>query len=238
MNKLILLKNLLLDILFPKFCVNCNKEGKYICNSCNLFISENALICPICNKGSFFGQTHKSCKKKYELDGLVSIWDYDGVIKMAIKKAKYSGVFDILNEMVEKSFFIISNEKRFDSFLSFLSNNDFDIFYVPIHKKKEKKSGFNHSKIIAKKFGEVFNKKPENFIIKKVNSKSQTKLKKDERVKNVKDTFFIKQDLNNFKKVILIDDIFTSGATMRECSNAIKKAGVKEVWGFTLARTI
>ena len=132
------LKNLLLDLFFPKFCVNCNKEGKYICRSCEIFISENALICPICNKGSFFGETHKNCKKKYGLDGLISIYDYDGIIKMGIKKAKYNGIFDILNELTERAFFLISAEKRFNSFLSFLSNNDFDIFLHPYLQKERK----------------------------------------------------------------------------------------------------
>ncbi len=238
MKTFLKLKDLLLDIFFPKFCINCHKEGEYICKSCELFISENALICPMCNKGSFFGETHKNCKTKYGLDGLVSIYDYDGVIKMGIKKAKYGGIFDILNELTERAFFIISNEKRFNSFLSFLSNNDFSIFYIPIHKKREKKNGFNHSKIIANKIGKIFNKKPENYIIKKVNSENQARLKKEERIKNVKDTFEILEDLSNIERVLLIDDVFTSGATMRECCKIIKKAGVKEVWGLTIARTV
>ena len=58
-------KDLVLDVLFPKFCVGCGIEGKYICDKCSIFISEAMPVCPICYNSSFFGETHHNCIKKY-----------------------------------------------------------------------------------------------------------------------------------------------------------------------------
>lgn len=231
------IKNLVLDILFPKFCVGCGREGKYICNKCEIFISENSLICPVCGQASFTGESHFNCKGRYSLDGLISIWDYDGVIKEVIHNIKYKGMFDLIDECVDRAFNYISKDptKRFDSFLSFLSSESTYITYVPMFRRKEKQRGFNQSKIIAKKIADISNKKMVSLIKKIINTESQTKLKKEERFKNVKGSF----EANRGRaSVLLVDDIFTTGATMRECCRALKSQGVQEVWGFVLTRDI
>ncbi len=70
-------------------------------------------------------------------------------------------------------------------------------------------------------------------------TESQAKLDKAERVKNIEGVFNIRKDQNKIpEKLVLIDDIWTTGATMKECCKVLKKAGVKKVWGFTLARTV
>ena len=78
------IKEKLLNLLFPKICVGCGREGSYICSKCDLFVSESILICPICGNSSPSGETHSNCVNKYSLDGLISIWDYDGLIKKLI----------------------------------------------------------------------------------------------------------------------------------------------------------
>ena len=224
------LKELFFNIFFPKFCLNCRKEGSYICKECEIFISENFLICPICKKPSFFGETHKECKRRYGIDGLVSIWDYDGIIKMGICSAKDSGIFDVITELTERAFYALSLEqnRRFKYFLSFLLIEDFHIFYVPIKSKKEKERGFNQSEIIAKKFGKIFNKTPLPFLKKRADLSEWRK-----------DNFYVvKEDLKEFKKAVLIDDFLFSGETIKECARVLKKAGIEEIWGFTLGRAV
>ena len=75
-----------LDILYPKQCLGCGKEGHYICKECEKFTTENNLVCPVCGNSSFTGHRHESCGTKYSIDGLVSTWDYEGIIKKAIKE--------------------------------------------------------------------------------------------------------------------------------------------------------
>jgi competence protein ComFC len=237
------IKEILLDIFFPKFCFSCQKEGSYICEDCLLFLTEAGFVCPTCGKTEHFGRTHINCKKRKGLNGLVSLWDYEGLIKKLIHEIKYNSLLDILEEIMINGFFMIEkNEKRFSFFLDFLFEEKTVITFVPLTKKKENKRGFNQSEEIAKKIALFSKKEAVKLLIKRKENISQTNLNKEEREENVKDIFCYKENKNKkgkkikIEKVVLIDDVWTSGATMRECCRVLKENGVKEVWGFTLAK--
>jgi len=251
------IKNIILDILFPKTCINCKREGKYICDKCQVFISEAMSVCPNCYNPSFFGETHQNCVKKYGLDGLISMWDYEGLIRRLIHNIKYGGLTHIIDECVESSFKLIAGDiNRFYSFLSFLSSDNTYITYVPMYLKREKQRGFNQSELIAKELAKKVSAKgglpPEAdepqaqasgwncqviSLLKKIkDTEGQAKLNKEERLKNIKNSFKF-CDRPGLSQVLLVDDVFTTGATMKECCEVLKKAGVQKVWGFTLART-
>jgi competence protein ComFC len=231
------IKETFLNIFFPKFCVGCKTEGTYLCGSCTLFISEAGLICPSCGNSEFFGRRHKKCSKNRELNGLVSMWNYEGVIKDLICQAKYKSLIEIPKELIDYSFLTIGrNEKRFSEFISFLFDDETVITYVPIHEKKELSRGFDQSEVTANYLAKVTKKKAICLLKREKETKSQTKLNKEERFLNVRSafSFFHKEE---FKKVIIVDDVWTSGATMKECAKVLKRNGAKSVWGFTLART-
>ena len=61
------IKEGILNALFPKFCVGCNKEGQYICENCKVFLGEASLICSVCEKSSFTGQKHFHYSERYGL---------------------------------------------------------------------------------------------------------------------------------------------------------------------------
>jgi len=244
-------KNLILDILFPKYCLNCRKEGSYICDRCEIFLSDTSLICPICYKNSFDGAVHNACRIRYTLDGLISVWDYDGLIEKSIKVVKFGKRFDILNELVIKAVDIIENDNtnRFELLSSkFLKNHNNCISYVPMYKRKERERGFNQSKIIAEKLGQKFNL-PVIELLKKIkDTKDQARLSKEKRIFNTRNSFVFNSDglqnqsIDRIDSVVLIDDVFTTGTTMREASKVIKrygsKTGIKNVLGFTIAKAI
>ena len=226
------LKEDIIDILFPRICVGCRKEGEYICDDCKLFISESRLICPVCQKASFDGEKHLHCLGKYELDSLISIWDYEGIVKKLLLKIKYKGVFHAIEELIKKAFeirepFIPEGTK---------------ITFVPMFKKKEKQRGFNQAKLIAQKVGEITQKGSLPLLEKIKDTPSQTELDIKERLENVKGTFGLLKEVFNSElpeNILLVDDIWTTGSTMKECCKVLKKSGkVKRIWGFTLARTI
>ena len=79
----------LLDFIFPKKCIGCGISGLYLCSSCIKKAPFTKTVCPYCYKPSIDGVTHIKCQKKFGLDGLVSIWEYGGVIKSAILATKY-----------------------------------------------------------------------------------------------------------------------------------------------------
>jgi competence protein ComFC len=223
------IKDTLLDILFPKFCIGCGRKGKYICERCNIFTSE---VEPI-----YFQQ------EKYGLDSLISIWEYEGLMKKAIHQIKYQGVTDIIKELVS----LINIEIESNSGLRPV------ITYVPMYKKREKKRGFNQAKIIAQEIAKKTNCQVVSLLKKIKDTKPQMELKQKERLENIKGCFELSlkevrppqnlhssfQEVGPLKNlsVLLVDDVYTTGATMRECAKVLKKAGVKKVIGFVLART-
>jgi len=234
------IKNIVLDVLFPRICINCGRQGNYICSECDLFLSESLLICSVCGNSSPSGETHPNCLNKYSLDGLISIWDYEGLIKKLIYQIKYDGTTDIINEFIQKLLFLIIKDKnRFSAFLSFLSSEDVYITYVPMYIKRAKRRGFNQSVIIAQELGKYFNRPVKKLLDKIIDTKKQTGLDKEERLLNIKESFGEARPLPRGRaSVLLVDDIFTTGATMKECCKVLKQSGVKNIWGFTLAKTL
>ncbi len=245
----------ILDIIFPTFCLNCNNEGAYICKECSLFVSENSLVCPLCVESSYTGKTHQRCKNRYAVDGVVSVWDYDRVIKNCIHELKYHDVYHIAKELTERALIVmIKDKERFSDFLQFIANDDVVITFVPAHcsrfflptynnKQKNKKGFFavpsekRHAQIIAKELANALGRKEEVLLKKIKKTQRQAKLNKEERAKNVKNSFIVdKKEVP--QRVVLVDDVFTTGATIRECGKVLKRSGVREVWGFTVVRTV
>jgi competence protein ComFC len=240
MVKLSKAKEVVLDVLFPRVCMGCGKEGKYICEDCKVFLGEASLICPICNKSSFTEQKHFHCSARYGLDGLVGVWEYEGITKAALNEIKYKHIFDAISEFTENAFKVMSKDMlRFQSFLSFLHSENIHITYVPMFLKKEKRKGFNQAKLIAKIISKATEKETISLLIKTKDTSSQTNLDKEERIKNIKDSFDILPNLSFMpRNLILIDDVWITGVIMKECCKVLKRAGVQNIWGFTLFRTV
>ena len=234
------IKEGVLDVLFPAVCAGCRKEGRYICERCSVFAGEAPLICPVCFRASFGGERHSLCKSRYGLDGLVNMWEFEGVIKNLIGKIKYYGITHAVAEIGKAAFGVMArDEKRFYAFLSFLLAKDTYIAYIPMFEKKERHKGFNHAEKVAQEIGKISGRSVVSLLEKVRDTRSQTELDKTERMENVRDSFRTSQKIHNSHlAVLLIDDIWTTGATMRECCKVLKKAGVQKVWGFTLARTV
>ena len=230
----------ILDVVFPARCVGCREEGHYICKRCEGFTSEVALICPVCQQSSLTGERHEHCGSLYGLKGLASIWEYEGVIKSLLHTIKYNGVAHAAAETVQRAYInMVGDTMRFSAILSYLFSKDTCVTYVPMFKKKERKRGFNQAAVFAREIGKIAGKGVVSLLEKIVDTKPQVDLTKEERLKNVKGAFRLKSD-SNFqipKNVVLVDDVWTTGATMKECCKVLRKAGAKEVWGFSIART-
>ena len=112
------------------------------------------------------------------------------------------------------------------------------IIPVPISKKRKKERGYNQSLLIARKISSKEKIKLGDKVISKVkNNNTQSKLNKEERAENVKNVYKItsnKEIIN--KNILLIDDIYTTGATLNECSRMLKQAGAKKIDVLTIAK--
>ena len=105
-------------------------------------------------------------------------------------------------------------------------------------KKSEKKRGFNQCELIAKNIGYHINIPVSNCIKKIKNTKEQKTLTKEERIKNLRGVFKVSRikDIKD-KNVILIDDVMTTGATINECKDVLKKSGANKIIVLTIAKS-
>ena len=237
------LRDGVLEVAFPVVCVSCGTEGKYICEKCEVFLGEASFICPICLRASFAGERHLACQHRHGLNGLASIWEYEGAVQRLLHCIKYDGVVHAIEEIIERACGSMAlDQKRFCTFLSFLFSPDTLVTYVPMHSRKEKRRGFNQTELLANALAKQTKSAVACLLEKTKETKPQVDLDKEERLYNMKGSFAISSGTLSVPittlSVVLVDDVWTTGATMKECCKVLKKAGIQEVWGFTLARTV
>lgn len=227
----------ILDLLFPKKCVACKKFGAYICDKCFSYLSFDVKsLCLVCNRPSVNGLTHPGCSGKYTIDGCFSSLSYAKTVQRLMFNFKYKPYLTDLSKVLSDLFYegLIQSEE-FNRELQ--RSNNWILVPIPLYSSKLKKRGYNQSEILAKELGKRFGFKTQNLLKRVKNTKSQVGLKVEERKANIKEAFSI---IHNSKfiiqNVMLVDDVVTTGSTLLECANVLKRAGVKRVIGLTLAR--
>lgn len=223
----------LVDLFFPKICLGCGEWGAYICDEClNQCQPLRQAICPACLKLSMFGQTHARCKRAWRIDGLTSGFAYRGLIKQAIGKLKFKFVSDLNGDLVE---LVISMAD-----LDTITRKRWLITPVPLHPRRERWRGFNQAHYLGDALGRYTGWDYESKLIERVkHTEPQTSLSGKHRRENLKEAFgYVGSKKGKGKRVLLVDDVFTTGATMRECAKVLKRNGAREVWGFVVARSL
>jgi len=219
------------DILFPKSCVGCGKRGSYICETCIAKAAKASPQCPVCKKFSFRGKTHGSCSTKYDLDGLIALWKYEGVIRAGIHALKYKYVDSLAEELVIYAFDLLqpyNDQLKRSIFVP-----------IPTHISRERFRGFNQTDLIARELTKQFKGSTISCLLSQgLDKKSQVGSSKKERARNIIGKYAVNNTglLDSEANYILIDDVWTTGSTMREATKTLKKAGIKNVCGFVLAR--
>lgn len=221
----------IIDVLFPRKCFGCGKEREYICSLCYSKLRKPLLFCPECERPSLGGKTHKDCQKTLGLDGHIYLWFYEGAIRKAIVAVKYKFALDIVKELAQKSVLELK-AKHLPKITLIVS--------IPSQKRRQNWRGFNQAeelaKIISPQMGWKF---IPQLISKKVANLPQTQLSRQERMKNIKGVFSLNPSYKKKvegNKFILFDDVWTTGATLKETGKILKAHGAKEVWGVTLVR--
>ena len=219
----------LLDLLYPKNCLGCGKTGGYICKNCIALVPKSFNVCPHCKNFSPDGGVHSYCKSKTSLDGVISIWRYEGVVKIALKKIKYNFNYDIAEDLV--------------NYAKSVPTKDFSGFSacpVPLFEQRKRWRGFNQSEIFAQKLSKALNLGfYPNVVVKTKSTIPQARLHKNERLRSLSGVFAVNNEAKiiiSGQKWLIIDDIMTTGSTLNELVKVLKKAGASEVWGLTLAR--
>jgi ComF family protein len=212
-------KNFFLDLIFPKFCLGCKREGNFLCQDC--FSTLEILT------------SHQKFNGKNLADLYFPVNYENFLIKKLISNFKYPPLIKELKK--ELAFVIVSHFLLLDKKPNF---SDFVLVPIPLSKKKLKWRGFNQAEEIAKELAD-FLKIPliSDCLIKIKETRDQVELSEKERRENVKGVFFVKNKEKIIgKNVLLVDDVFTTGATMEEAARVLKETGAKKIVGIVVAK--
>lgn len=240
---LIKAKNVILDILFPPICLNCQKpiddRNKLICEKClSLIKLNNTFFCPVCR--ARLPENKKICHyDSHYLLAAAGNYD-DSVLRNLIHCFKYKNfksLAPILGGLNLKYVEILN-----------LNLKSFVIVPIPLHPKKERQRGFNQAKLIAEFLSKKLNLELIEPLKRVKNTEPQVKLKdQNERIKNISGCFEINPHTNfrygmgvknsiKGKNILLIDDVFTSGATVNEAVRVLKQNGARKITVLVLAK--
>ena len=216
-------------MLFPDDikCIVCGKEirpNRYgLCDDCKLEINNN--FCMRCGRHKIgIGDYCDECSNlSLHFDEARSAVNYDGNAKALVHRLKYGNAKYLANTL---------SQYLLDVLL--LSDWHADcITFVPIHKSRERKRGYNQAELLAKALAERVDLPCVNLLEKSVKTPNQAKLNRAARLENIKNSFSAVQKPP--EHVILIDDVMTTGSTADECSRVLKRAGAKVVYVLTFA---
>lgn len=207
-----------LNFLFPPACSVCGKmDPNWLCPNCQRRVERLEKSCVV-----------EMEDKKYEK--LLYLFRYESLVRKLILRYKFS------NKAYLNHFFanrIAENEEN----RKLLKQYDM-IIPVPMHKKKMQKRGYNQTELVANELEKSLRIPARKDILSKVvNTTTQSKLGGKARQSNIQHAFFIQNDIEvEDKKIILLDDIYTTGATSEECSRVLKEAGASEILVLVLAK--
>ncbi len=199
----------LLAIIFPPKCFICNNSYGVICPRC---LSQVTIL-----------------NRAYTLVGglkVLSIYEYEGIVRKCIKISKYSSrQFAALKKLSAEAVALVAG-----------NYTGFIVIPIPLSRAKERWRGFNHADLIAKELALHFQLPVNTRILKRTKeTTSQYKLDKFARKQNIKGAFTVVGDVKS-KKVLLVDDVCTSGSTLAEAARALYASGAAYVAAFTLSR--
>lgn len=225
--------NLIKDVFFPKQCMNCGRLGVFVCADCVKKLEPvHDDYCLYCGKKRRGGETCERCCRKNGVDGVLSFYFYNETLQHCIHTAKYEFVQDGIRELFFSAPWNIHQK------LTFYSQKDIIIVPVPLHPNRQRLRGFNQATIFAKLLATILNKPLIEGLERTKNTvqlaRTQTRL---ERYYNIRNAFMVPENsLFTGKDVLVVDDILTSGSTVKEVTRILKTSGVKQVYICTLGR--
>jgi len=226
------LQEKVVDFFFPRRCVACGKAGDFLCVKCCQTLPRLLPpLCQRCGKPESSGTLCPACWGQHgAIDGIRSVFRFEGAVRQAIHQLKYRNLKSISAQL--------------GSFLAtYMQNNRVDgevLVPVPLHPRRLRERGYNQSKLLAWELGKLIGMPVVGgSLCRGKDSLPQARTATVEaRHRNVKKAFACAGEELRGSRVILIDDVCTSGATLEACADAVVVAGARSAWGLTLAREI
>lgn len=197
----------IIDIIFVRRCIICGQKGHDLCDKC-------------LQEASKFYITNDVS------ENIICGYKYKEPLRGAFLKFKFNG----------RKGYSRGLSKLFLEKLKHIDFEEFDIItFVPISKMRMRERGYNQSELLAKEICKFFDTKPKA-ILKRRNSKKQSSLMAEDRKVNIIDKFALIEDIHN-KKILVIDDVYTTGSTMGEVIKVINCGNPNSVIACALFKT-
>ena len=224
-------KSAFLDLFFPLQCVGCGREGSLLCASCCRTLRRiEAPFCQRCGTPLAGRNRCATCTiHPLTIDGIRSVYLFEGTIRRAIHALKYRH----LKAMAVPLGQTLANYLR-------ASHLPADVISpVPLHRKRLRARGYNQAGLLAAELSRQTGLPlAEEWLVRRRDTAAQSRtLTAAERRRNVHEAFACTRELDG-ERVLLIDDVWTTGATLDACASALRAAGADSVWGLTVAREL
>ncbi len=219
----------LLDLLFPPRCLVCRRVGTWLCSECVLrFPRISGPICVCCGTPVPVGPLCPSCKETpLRLEGIRSVSPFCGPVRAAIHYLKYRhahGLAEMLGELMAEYW------REYPLPVDV-------VVPVPLHPSRLRARGYNQAALLAWALSRRIGLPMDESALSRVRATaSQMRLKAADRRRNVQDAFYCPPGRMDGRRVLLIDDVCTTGATLEACADALRAGGACAVWALTLAR--
>jgi ComF family protein len=218
-----------LDWLFPPTCLGCGEEGVFICPEC--FSKIKLVPRDVCNYCGAYTSKKGKCANCHDRQlpyaGFRAFAFYEGVIRKAIHHLKYQNDLTI-GRYLAGLLTMVYQRTNWEADL---------VVPIPIGEQKRYERGYNQAERLAKPLAELLEIPFTSEALIRINEiSSQVGLNHEERRENVREAFVANARLLEGKKVLLVDDVFTSGATMEAAASEVMAAGATRVFCLTVAK--
>ena len=227
------------SLLYPPVCTICAanvRASEYLCDQCEAKTAR--VIAPFCQKcsepfeGAITGTfTCANCAHRaIHFDTAVAAYRSRGIVRQIIHTFKY-GHQIYLRHLVARWLYAALDDER-------LSNRRFDIIIpVPLHPTRQRERGFNQASLLAELLSAEISIQSKSALERIRYTPTQTALDRAERMENLHKAFRLRKNADVRRlRVLLIDDVLTTGSTLSECSRVLKRAGAISVHAATAAR--
>lgn len=218
-----------LNLLFPPRCACCAQSGSWLCPGCRAGICfVQPPVCPVCGQAGTSLRLCRSCRQApLRIDGIRAVGYLEGTLRTAVHRFKYSNLRPLaapLGQLMADYF----SQHRLPAEV---------IVPVPLHPHRLRERGYNQAELLAKQIAERVDLpvRPRSLVRVK-NTAPQVGLVARQRRDNVGGAFHCPDAGLAGRRVLLVDDVCTTGATLEACSLALQLQGVRAVWGLVLAR--
>lgn len=223
------------DLVFPPMCAGCHERGRWLCDACRRDLKVVARpICARCGQpGDEASNVCSHCSAwPAQIGAVRGAFEFGGPLRDAIHRYKYQSEYArapslsaLLVEALERS--------------EFQANTSWDLIaYVPLHARRRRIRGFDQSRLLARGLADRVGLSCTSDLLRLVDTPTQVGRGAAERQLNVRDAFDWKGGPLNGSRILIIDDVITTGATMIAASMPLIRAGADRVDGLAVAREV